>query len=159
MILTEGELRGFGEAVGGSVVPPVFLALRGELGAGKSVFARAVARGAGVEGTLPSPTFNLVFRYRGRGGVPVVHVDLYRLTAPDQIWELGWEELAGGSGIVLVEWPERAEAFLPTDRWDVLLSPVVGDPALRELALVRVGHPPHLGVDPPAGAATGAAGS
>jgi tRNA threonylcarbamoyl adenosine modification protein YjeE len=144
VILTERELERLGESVGRTVKPPVFLALRGELGAGKSVLARAVARGAGVEGTLPSPTFNLVFRYEGTDGVPVVHMDLYRLSGPDEVWELGWEELGREPSIVLVEWPERAGSLLPDDRWDVVLKAVPGDPALREVDLVRVGTPPKL---------------
>ena len=144
MILTERELERLGESVGRTVTPPVFLALRGELGAGKSVLARAVARGAGVGGTLPSPTFNLVFRYAGRHGVPVVHMDLYRLSGPDEVWELGWEELEREPSIVLVEWPERAEALLPEDRWDVSLKTVHGEPGLREVELLRAGTPPEL---------------
>src|SRR5690606_23289192 len=77
-LLSESELEAWGRAVGRTVETPVVLALRGELGAGKSVLARAVARGAGVAGPLPSPTFNLVFRYEGEDGVAVVHLDLYR---------------------------------------------------------------------------------
>jgi tRNA threonylcarbamoyl adenosine modification protein YjeE len=155
VILTERELERLGEAVGRTVEPPVVLALRGELGAGKSVLARAVARGAGVEGTLPSPTFNLVFRYEGRDGVPVVHMDLYRLSRPEEVWELGWEELDREPSIVLVEWPERAEALLAHDRWDVLLRTVPGDPGLREVELVRVGRPPALVLPGPPGSRGG----
>ncbi|MEJ2540607.1 MAG: tRNA (adenosine(37)-N6)-threonylcarbamoyltransferase complex ATPase subunit type 1 TsaE [Gemmatimonadota bacterium] len=144
MLLKEEELRRFGETLGRQVHGPVFLGLRGELGAGKSVLARAVARGAGVVGNLPSPTFNLVFRYRGRGGVTVVHMDLYRISDPEEVWELGWEELGRPGEIVLVEWPERAEPHLPKDRWDVVLSTVRGEPGLRRVELGRRGHPPEL---------------
>ncbi len=70
--LTEDELVAWGRRIGAAVTVPVFIGLIGPLGAGKSVLARAVARGAGVEGALPSPTFNIVFRYpasaRRRGG-------------------------------------------------------------------------------------------
>ena len=68
MVLSEEELARWGERIGSSVRPPVFLMLRGPVGAGKSVLARAVARGAGVRGAVPSPTFNLVFRYPGGQG-------------------------------------------------------------------------------------------
>src|SRR3954466_15417165 len=97
---------------------PVTLALRGHLGAGKSVLARAIARGAGVEGFLPSPTFNLLFRYRGASAT-VDHKGLYRIQGPEEVKELGWEELGADDEIVLIEWPERAGGLLPDDRWDV----------------------------------------
>lgn len=102
---------------------PVIITLRGELGAGKSVLARAIARGAGVQGAMPSPTFNLLFRYEAARGITVSHLDLYRLEDPEEVWELGWRELGEGNEIVLIEWPERAEALLPPVRWDITLAP------------------------------------
>lgn len=119
------------------------LALRGHLGAGKSVFARAVARGAGVEGFLPSPTFNLLFRYRGRAA-HVVHMDLYRIHDVEELKELGWDELCADDEIVLIEWPERAGGLLPDDRWDVELRVVEQQPDRREVTLRRVGRPPPM---------------
>jgi tRNA threonylcarbamoyladenosine biosynthesis protein TsaE len=144
VILTEPDLVRWGRLVGSTVATPVFLALRGELGAGKSVLARAVARGAGVEGAVPSPTFNLVFRYRTPGGTEVVHLDLYRLESPDELWELGWEELGAGDEIVLVEWPERAGDHLPADRWEIELERAPGGSGVREVRVRKVGGPPHL---------------
>jgi tRNA threonylcarbamoyl adenosine modification protein YjeE len=102
---------------------PVVLALRGELGAGKSVLARAIARGAGVTAGMTSPTFNLLFRYETPRGITISHLDLYRLEDPAEVWELGWRELGEGHDIVLIEWPERAEELLPARRWDVFLTP------------------------------------
>ncbi len=122
MILTEEELTRWGRRIGAEIEAPVFLALRGELGAGKSVLARAVARGAGVSGPIPSPTFNLLFRYPARDDVEVVHLDLYRISDQDELWELGWEELGSGPEIVLVEWAGRAGSLLPEDRWEIDLS-------------------------------------
>ncbi|HEX7091376.1 MAG TPA: tRNA (adenosine(37)-N6)-threonylcarbamoyltransferase complex ATPase subunit type 1 TsaE [Longimicrobiales bacterium] len=122
MALTEGQLVAWGERIGAETAVPLVLALRGPLGAGKSVLARAVARGAGVSGPMPSPTFNLVYRYAAARGIDVWHLDLYRLHDPDEVWELGWRELGEGAQIVLIEWPERAEALLPKDRWDVWLE-------------------------------------
>jgi len=88
------------------------LALSGDLGAGKTTLARALLRAlAGDPGLeVPSPTFTLVQSYRGR--VPVHHFDLYRLSGPAELEELGLDE-AIGEGAVLIEWPERAEARLP----------------------------------------------
>lgn len=125
-ILSEPALEAWGRAVGeaavaGSVALPLVVVLRGPLGAGKSVLARAVARGAGVETPMPSPTYNLLFTY-DTGDLVVHHLDLYRLDDPDDVWELGWDELGQGREVVLIEWPERAESLLPADRWDVRLA-------------------------------------
>jgi tRNA threonylcarbamoyl adenosine modification protein YjeE len=143
MILTERELVRWGERIGAEVEPPLFLALRGPLGAGKSVLARAVARGAGVEGQIPSPTFNLLFRYDGVTA-DVVHMDLYRIHDPEELKELGWDELTCGEEIVLVEWPERAGGLLPADRWEVDIRAPEGASGVREVTVRRVGSPPHL---------------
>lgn len=80
--------------------------LVGELGAGKTVFAKGLAAGAGVQDPdrVASPTFTLINIYDGRW--PVFHVDLYRLTTEAEILELGWDDLLG-KGIVIVEWGER----------------------------------------------------
>jgi len=119
------------------------LALFGELGAGKSVLARAVAHGAGVSGHMPSPTFNLVFRYETELG-PVLHLDLYRLTSPAEVWELGWRELGEARDVVMIEWPERAAALLPVDRWDIQLESVTGEPLLRDVRARSAGAAPDL---------------
>lgn len=137
MILDEAGLTAWGTRIGREAARPLVMALRGELGAGKSVLARAVARGAGVRSPMPSPTFNLVYRYDCDGGA-LWHLDLYRLEDAEEVWELGWAELGTGSDVVLIEWPERAESLLPPDRWDVRIEP---GPTPRE----RVVHTRRLG--------------
>ena len=122
MTLDRAQLEQWGERIGAAVRTPVFFALRGDLGAGKSVLARAIARGAGVRALMPSPTFNLLFRYPTARGIDVVHLDLYRLERAADVRELGWRELGLDHELVLVEWPERAEALLPSDRWDIVLD-------------------------------------
>jgi tRNA threonylcarbamoyl adenosine modification protein YjeE len=129
--------------VGAEAQLPLVLALRGQLGAGKSVLARAVARGAGVSSTMPSPTFNLLFHYR-TPRTDILHFDLYRLEAAAEVWELGWSELGAGRQIVLIEWPERAEALLPEDRWDISLAVSDQSPDLRDLRAERRGAAPFL---------------
>src|SRR5690606_29093291 len=139
VVMTEPELEAWGRRIGREAGRPLFLALRGELGAGKSVLARAIARGAGVRSPMPSPTFNLVFVYDAEDGVTVRHLDLYRLRDESEVWELGWRELGAGDEIALVEWPERAESLLPRDRWDVWLEPVPGRPDARRVRWRRSG--------------------
>ena len=143
MILTEPDLVRWGERIGREVPPPLVLALRGALGAGKSVLARAVARGAGVQGPLPSPTFNLVFRYEAPTSV-VVHLDLYRIRDPAELRELGWDELGGAAEIVLVEWSERAGDDLPEHRWEVELRVPEGSADVRAVTVRKFGDPPPL---------------
>ncbi|HEX8245655.1 MAG TPA: tRNA (adenosine(37)-N6)-threonylcarbamoyltransferase complex ATPase subunit type 1 TsaE [Longimicrobium sp.] len=141
--LTEPELVAWGERIGREARTPLVIALRGDLGAGKSTLARAVAHGAGVEGDVPSPTFNLLFSYDAPRGIRIQHLDLYRLDDPDEVWELGWSELGGADDLVLIEWPDRAEALLPAPRWEVEIEEM-GDPSVRRVAARAVGDPPPL---------------
>jgi tRNA threonylcarbamoyladenosine biosynthesis protein TsaE len=96
------------------------IALSGELGAGKTAFARAFIRARGGSGDVPSPTFTLVQAYELPGGT-IWHFDLYRLRHPDEAWELGIED-AFRDGISLIEWPDRIGALLPAPRLDVALE-------------------------------------
>jgi tRNA threonylcarbamoyladenosine biosynthesis protein TsaE len=104
--------------------PGDVVALRGDLGAGKTSFARALIRALsgreGAEREVPSPTFTLVQTYETSAG-SIHHFDLYRIQSPDELTEIGWDEALGG-GIVLVEWPERAGNFLPATRLDLTLG-------------------------------------
>lgn len=143
MLLSEVDLVLWGERIGETMTPPLFLALEGPLGAGKSVLARAVARGAGVEGAMPSPTFNLLFRYPARRG-EVAHLDLYRIRDPEELRELGWDELGSASELVIVEWPERAGSLLPDRRWHINLRIPPDRPSFREVSVTRIGDPPDL---------------
>ena len=81
--------------------------LEGDLGTGKSVMARGIARALGVKAAMPSPTFTLMIPYEGKE--KIYHFDLYRLADPDEFYEAGLDEFVGGDGIALVEWPRMAE--------------------------------------------------
>ena len=78
--------------------------------------ARAIGEGAGVRETMPSPSYNLLLRYGTESGGDVVHLDLYRLEGPDELWELGWSQLGEEGEVVLIEWPERAMGSQPPSR-------------------------------------------
>jgi N-acetylmuramate 1-kinase len=105
------------------------IAVSGELGSGKTTFARALIRTLTRDAALevPSPTYTLMQVYDG-AGFPIVHADLFRLNNPSELAELGWEESAEGA-VVLVEWPENAGDNLPPDRLEVRieLAPDVGE--------------------------------
>lgn len=111
-LLSEAELVAEGEALGRSLPPRSVLTFEGELGAGKTTFVRAIARGLGVEAPATSPTYALVHRYHGRRG-PVFHLDCFRLRGPDEAADLDWEGLLADGDAVLVEWPDRLGPWLP----------------------------------------------
>jgi tRNA threonylcarbamoyladenosine biosynthesis protein TsaE len=101
-------------------VPGDVIALSGELGAGKTSFARAFIRARGGSEEVPSPTFTLVQLYDLPGG-PIWHFDLYRLRDAEEVWELGIED-AFRDGISLIEWPERIGPLLPAWRLGIALE-------------------------------------
>lgn len=147
-VLDEDELTGWGRALGRALTEPgegpgAFVALFGPLGAGKTTLVRAACRGAGVEGKVRSPTFTLHNHHRPRGRRPVHHVDLYRLDGPEQLDDLGWEELLDAEGVVFVEWAERAGDRLPRERWEVRLA-MADAPDRRIVEAVRRGAAPEL---------------
>ncbi len=146
--LDEIELERWGVRIGETIDTPALIALSGPVGAGKSVLARAIGRGAGVEVAMPSPSFTLLLRYATSREVDVVHLDLYRLQSSDELWELGWGELASGREVVLVEWPERAEGHLPDDHWLIELTVPDGSGTLRDVEVFRRGSPPELAAFP-----------
>ncbi len=93
---------------------------------------------------MPSPTFNLLFRYPTRSGRRLVHLDLYRLGEEDEVWELGWSELGADDELVVIEWAERAAGLLPESHWTVELSVPPDEPSLRDVEVRRTGTPPPL---------------
>src|SRR4029078_6866936 len=95
------------------------IALSGPLGAGKTNFARALVTRLGGEDEVPSPTFALMQRYE-TNRLTLTHCDFYRLES-SELDELGLEDELG-EGVVLIEWPERAEGWLPTDRLDITMD-------------------------------------
>jgi tRNA threonylcarbamoyl adenosine modification protein YjeE len=106
-----------GALCGGDVV-----ALRGDLGAGKTEFARALIRArAGAEIEVPSPTFTIMQDYP-LDGLTIRHIDLYRIADPDELFELGLEEAPGEDEAWLVEWPERAAGRLSGSLLEIALE-------------------------------------
>jgi len=105
----EAQTLEIGNILGRLLNQPALILLQGDLGAGKSVLARGVARGLGVDPNIPitSPTFTIMNHYQAR--LDLYHFDLYRLSDPDELIEIGFDDYAYGTGIALVEWPEKIE--------------------------------------------------
>ena len=97
------------------------LYLRGELGAGKTTFARALLQALGAGERIKSPTYSLLERYRA-GGHDAFHLDLYRIATADELEYLGLDELRDPRAIVLVEWPERGVGALPAADLELALA-------------------------------------
>lgn len=109
---SEEQTELFAQKIAGKLMPGAILILNGEMGSGKSVFARGIIHGLGYSGTVTSPTFTLMNAYEG-GLLPVYHFDLYRLNTPEQLYDIGYDEFLYGSGISLIEWAQRMENLYP----------------------------------------------
>jgi len=111
--LSEEETLDLGRGLGRALKGGELLLLQGDLGYGKTVFARGVAAALGViPEEVSSPSFTLVHEYKG-GRIPLFHMDLYRLETPEEeVGALGIEEILAAGGVVLVEWGERLPPFL-----------------------------------------------
>lgn len=104
---SEAETMRFASALAGMLDAGDTVLLEGDLGTGKSVMARGVARALGIAGAMPSPSFTILIPYEGTK--KLYHFDLYRLADPDEFYAAGLDEFVGGDGIALVEWPQMAD--------------------------------------------------
>lgn len=128
------ETEQVGQALAARLTAGTVLALRGDLGAGKTAFTRGLARGLGYKGAVTSPTFTIVNEYEG-GRLPLFHFDLYRLESADELWDIGWEDYLDRGGVCAVEWSERAEELF-SDAAAVTLHPL--DDETREITIEGV---------------------
>jgi len=110
----------WGEAFATELQPGQLVCLSGALGAGKTTLVQSIAKGLGVNEPVTSPSYTLINQYSGR--CEVVHLDLYRLSGPQEFEQIGgWDALASGA-ISFLEWPERLGEELPSQRWDLRLE-------------------------------------
>ena len=121
------ETRAFGEALGRCLRPGDLLLLEGPLGAGKTCLAQGVAVGLGVRDYVKSPSFTLVNEYRSAAGFPLIHIDLYRIAAPEEVYSLGLDEYLVGNGVCIVEWAERAASVFPPEYLRIVFTMRAGN--------------------------------
>ena len=116
------DTQALGEQLGRLLEAGDVVCLYGELGSGKTVLSKGIAKGLGVspERAVRSPSFVLIQRYQGR--VPVYHADLYRLDGPADIAAIGLREFLAGDGVAVIEWADKLDASLPSERLDVALA-------------------------------------
>lgn len=134
----EAATARLGAAIAAELKPGEAVCLTGPLGAGKSTLARALVRALTTPAEdVPSPTFTLVQFYEG-ARLKVAHFDLYRLSDPDEAYEIGLDE-ALEDGAAVIEWPERLEGRLPPDRLDVEIAPSEDDADGRRVRLIPHG--------------------
>jgi tRNA threonylcarbamoyladenosine biosynthesis protein TsaE len=132
LAMSESEMRDWGRRFGHAAHAPLVVTITGELGAGKTTLVQAICAGYGVTDDVTSPTFALVHEYQAPRS-PVHHLDLYRLDRPEQLDEIGWDELVTARAIVLVEWPERAGDRVPAGHVTLSLQHLPDDPDRRLL--------------------------
>lgn len=132
----EAETCDWAAAFAGRLNPGDTVTLSGELGAGKSVLARALMRALGVtDSAMPSPTFAIIQTYKG-AGCEVAHMDWYRLEDSDEIEMLGVRDYFAPPWIAVIEWPERAPGLLPERAWRLQLDVVADEPKARRLTVL-----------------------
>ena len=109
---SEKETWELGKALGEKAAPGEVYSLNGDLGVGKTVFTKGFAMGLGITDHVVSPTFTIVQEYE-TGRIPMYHFDVYRISDPDEMYEIGYEDYFYGEGVTLVEWAELIDELMP----------------------------------------------
>jgi tRNA threonylcarbamoyladenosine biosynthesis protein TsaE len=108
---SEEETINIAKELGKLLKPGSIIGLNGELGAGKTVFVKGIARGLNTKGEPDSPTFVIMKKYEGR--LPLYHFDLYRISSAEELEGIGYEDYFYGDGVTVVEWSERVKEVFP----------------------------------------------
>lgn len=121
-----GQTRALGERLAQQLLDADVLLLSGEMGAGKSEFCRGLARGLGIAGPIPSPSFTILNVYE-EGRLPFRHFDWYRVADAEELIASGLDEMIGHEGITAIEWHARAPELLPQDCLEIEMEYLDGD--------------------------------
>lgn len=117
-------------------ISQAFVALRGEMGVGKTAFVRGFARHFGITG-VKSPTYTVVNEYHG--DAEIYHFDMYRLEDEDDLWSIGFEDYLKRRGYVISEWTEKIEDVVPSDALSVRIERVAEDESSRRITITFPG--------------------
>jgi tRNA threonylcarbamoyladenosine biosynthesis protein TsaE len=112
IVNSEEAMQKLGEELAQQIAAPCIIYLHGDLGAGKTTLVRGILRGLGYVGKVKSPTYTLVEAYQIAKQV-IYHFDLYRLDDPEELGHIGFRDYLADSPIMLIEWPQKAQDFLP----------------------------------------------
>jgi tRNA threonylcarbamoyladenosine biosynthesis protein TsaE len=133
------ETEAAGAALGRTLKSGAVVTLKGGLGAGKTCFTRGLLRALGVTGAVTSPTYTIINEYQVKtaegGALTLYHIDAYRLRDAGDFAGIGGDELLGGEGICIIEWPERIADALPAGTIEVVIT--IRDDGERELIASR----------------------
>ena len=126
------ETQALGKKLAESLRPGDVIAYFGDLGAGKTAFTRGIAEGLGVSEQVTSPTYTIVNEYLS-GRLPLFHFDMYRLSSPEELFEIGWEDYLERGGICAVEWSENVSGAFPSGTIKVKLDKI--DESVRRITI------------------------
>lgn len=112
------ETHAFAHRLAALVTPGDIITVEGQLGVGKTAFAKALAEGLGVKEHVTSPTFTIIKEYEGK--IPFYHIDAYRLEGAEE--DMGFDEYFYGSGLTVIEWAQFIDEFLPKERLEIQMN-------------------------------------
>lgn len=131
---TERDMLSIGECIGKQLFPSAFIALYGDLGAGKTTLVKGIASALGIT-DISSPTFTIVRSHKGR--LKLEHFDAYRIQDADELTAIGFEDYVAGDGVIVMEWCENVPDVLPADRLEIHILGSGRDP--RSVTLTAIG--------------------
>lgn len=109
------------QIIAGIIVPNFVIALSGDLGAGKTTLVREVLHALGISGNIKSPTFTYVEPYK-LDNIDIYHFDLYRLSDPEEWFDLGFDEYFINPHVCFIEWAEKAKGLIPSVDWSITMQ-------------------------------------
>ena len=118
---TPEETLEFAETLAQKVKAGDVILLHGDLGVGKTVFSQGFAKGLKITEPIQSPTFTILQEYEG-GSLPLYHFDVYRISDPEEMYEIGFSDYLYGNGVCLIEWASKVEELLPEEVIEITIE-------------------------------------